>query len=321
MPHTLLQIKPETKVVILEIGMNHLGEIKNLTLLSDPNIVLVTNVGRAHLEGLKKIENIAQAKEEIYKYSQRDSIKIFNLDNDWTQKMYEHYQSTSSTLTFSCFEDKKTNVCFQIKNTTLKHLEVSGRIQDVKGEAIIPIVGEHHLYNLMTATCASLALKVSPSQIWERLPECRGVWGRTQIATLKNRAKIIFDAYNANPDSMTALLNHIMNCKISGKLHICLGYMLELGPKSERFHRALGQKVAQLVSLMNVGIIAFVGQFGKAFQEGLEIEEIKKSIALLDKYDPCLASDIKSQLRSEDVLIIKASRGIQLEKLLKDLSY
>ena len=319
-PHTLLQITPETKVVILEIGMNHLDEIKNLTLLSDPNIVLVTNVGRAHLEGLQKIENIAQAKEEIYKYSKKDTIKIFNLDNDWTQEMYEHYQPISPTLTFSCIDDKKTDVCLQIKNTNLEHLEVLGRIQDVKGEASVSVAGEHHLHNLMAASCASLALGASPLQIWEKLQDCKGVWGRTQIVTLKNKAKVIFDAYNANPDSMTSLLNHIMNCKIPGKLHICLGDMLELGPQSERFHRALGQKVAQLVSSMSVGVIAFVGQFGKPFQEGFETGETKKPIVLLSKYDSCLASDIKSQMQSDDILIIKASRGVQLENLLNDLT-
>ena len=318
-PHTLLQITSETKVAILEMGMNHLGEIKNLTLLSDPNIVLVTNVGIAHLEGLQKIENIATAKEEIYKYSKKETIKIFNLDNDWTQKMYEHYQSISPTLTFSRFENKKADVCFQIKNTHLEYLELSGRIQDVKSEAIVPVTGEHHLYNLMAAACASLALKVSPSQIWERLPECHGVWGRTQITSLKNNARVIFDAYNANPDSMKALLNHIMKCHIPGNLHICLGDMLELGPNSERFHRLLGQQVAQLISSMNVGAIAFVGQFGKAFQEGLEIAGVKKPIILLDRYKSFLANDIKSQLQSKDTLIIKASRGIQLEKLLEDL--
>ena len=320
-PHTLLQITPKIKMVLLEMGMNHLNEIKNLTILSDPNIVLVTNVGRSHLEGLQKIEHIAQAKEEIYKYSQKETIKIFNLDNDWTQKMYKHYQSISPTLTFSCFDDKKADICFQTKNITLEHLELSGRIQDIKGEAIVPVVGEHHLHNLMAAACTSLALGLSPSQIWEELPKCQTIlWGRTQIITLKNKTKVIFDAYNANPDSMTALLNHILQCRIPGKLHICLGDMLELGPNSDRFHRALGQKVAQVVSSMNVGVIAFVGQFGKAFQEGLEVGEIKKPIVLLDKYNSCLASDIKSQLQSEDILILKASRGIQLEKLLDDLT-
>ncbi len=319
-PHTLLQITPETKTVILEIGMNHLDEIKNLTLLSDPNIALITNVGRAHLQGLQKIENIATAKEEIYKYSKKETIKIFNLDNDWTQKMYEHYQSLSPTLTFSFSDNKKADVCFQIKTIALEHLELSGRIQDVKGEATVPVAGEHHLHNLMAATCASLALEVSPSQIWERLPKCHGVWGRTQVVTLKNKVKVIFDAYNANPDSMKALLNHIMKCKISGKLHICLGDMLELGPKSDIFHRLLGQQVAQVVSSTTVGVIAFIGQFGRAFHEGLEAGGVKKPIFLLDKYNSSLADDIDSQLQSRDTLIMKASRGIQLEKLLEDLS-
>ena len=320
LPHTLLQITPDTKVVVLEMGMNHLNEIKNLTLLSNPNIVLVTNIGRAHLEGLQKIENIAAAKEEIYKYSKKETIKIFNLDNDWTHKMYEHYQSISPTLTFSCFDDKKANVCFQIKNITLEHLELSGRIQDTKGEVTVPVTGEHHLYNLMAAACASLALEVSPSQIWEQLPKCQGIWGRTQIVTLKSKAKVIFDAYNANPDSMKALLNHIMKCKISGRLHICLGDMLEMGPKSDIFHRLLGQQVAQVVSSTTVGVIAFIGQFGKAFHEGLEAGGVKKTIILLDKYNSSLADDINSQLQPRDTLIMKASRGIQLEKLLEDLS-
>ena len=210
----------------------------------------------------------------------------------------------------------------QNKNTSLEHLELSGRIQNVKGEAIVPVVGKHHLYNLMAAACASLALEleVSPSQIWERLPKCQGAWGRTQIVILKNKVKVIFDAYNANPDSMKALLNHITRCQISGKLHICLGDMLELGPKSDIFHRLLGQQIAQIVSSINMGVIAFIGQFGKAFQEGLEAGGVKKLIVLLDKYNSSLADDINSQLQSRDTLIMKASRGIQLEKLLKDLS-
>ena len=137
---------------------------------------------------------------------------------------------------------------------------------------------------------------------------------------LKNKVKVIFDAYNANPDSMTALLNHVLQCQIPGKLHICLGDMLELGPNSDRFHRALGQKVAQVISSTNVGVIAFIGQFGKAFQEGLEAGEVKRSIFLLDKYKSSLADDISSQLQPRDTLIMKASRDIQLEKLLEDLS-
>ena len=317
-PNTLLQIKPETQVVVLEMGMNHLGEIKDLVLLSDPDIVLVTTVGKAHLEGLQTIENIAIAKEEIYKYSQ--AIKIFNLDNIWTHKMYTRYNPPK--LTFSISYDKKADVCFYIEKSNLDYLEFSGSIQGVRGQAICSIFGEHHLYNLMAASCASLALGLSPQHIWQRLSECKGAWARSQIVTLKNKARVIFDAYNANPDSMQALLTHIAKCKIPRNLHICLGDMLELGDQSELFHKALGQRVAQIILTGNikVGVIAFIGQFGKAFQEGLKAKGVQKSIVLLDKYESSLVSRLQSHLQPEDVVIVKASRGIQLEQLLEDLT-
>ena len=318
-PHTLLQIKPETQVVVLEMGMNHLGEIKDLVLLSDPDIALITTVGKAHLEALKKIENVATAKEEIYKYSQKETIKIFNLDNPWTQKMYARYHLKSPAFTFSY--DKKADVCFHTERSTLRDLKFSGHIQGVKGQVTCSIFGEHHLYNLMAASCAGLALGLSPQQIWQRLPKCKGAWARSQVITLKNKATVIFDAYNANPDSMNALLSHIVKCKISGNLHICLGDMLELGDQSELFHKTLGQRVAQIALTDNikVGVIAFVGQFGKAFQEGLEARGVKKSIILLDQYQSSLASHLQSHIQSKDVVIVKASRAVQLEKLLENL--
>lgn len=320
-PHTLLQIKPETQVVVIEMGMNHLGEIKELVSLSDPNIVLVTTVGKAHLEALQTIENIATAKEEIYKYSKKEVIKIFNLDNLWTQRMYDHYHLHSPTFTFSAYNNKKANVCFQAEKSGLGHLKFSGNIQDIRGQVTCPIFGEHHLYNLMAASCAGLALGLSPQHIWQGLPKCKGAWGRSQVVTLKNRAKIIFDAYNANPDSMQALLAHIVKCQISGNLHICLGDMLELGDQSEMFHKALGQSVAQIILASNIkaGVIAFIGRFGKAFQKGLEAKGVQKSVVLLNQYKSSLASDLQSHLQPEDVVIVKASRGMQLEKLLEDL--
>ena len=321
-PHTLLNIKPDTQVVVLEMGMNHFGEIKELVQLADPDITLITTVGKAHLEGLQSIDGIAQAKEEIYKYARKDVIKIFNLDNTWTTAMYRRYQSSCSTFTFSQANHKKSDICFMIEDSGIDYLIFSGSICGVKGRVRVSIFGQHHINNLMAATCGALAVGLQPAKIWQNLHKCKAVWGRSQIITLPNEIRVIFDAYNANPDSMQALLAQMAKCKISGQLHICLGDMLEMGPSSEFFHQELGKQVAQLMSSINIGKIAFVGHFAQAFQDGLQSGQSSKTAKkaiLLDKYKSDLASYFQEALKPKDILIIKASRGLQLERLLNSL--
>ena len=318
-PQTLLQTLPETEVVVLEMGMNHPHEIKELVMIADPDVVLVTTVGRSHLEGLKTIEQIAKAKEEIYKYAKTKALRIFNLDNPWTYQMHKKYDPPS--LTFSKTH-KTADVHFYIKTSNLESLTVAGSIQGQDGQATVPIFGEHHLHNLMASASVALAVGLSPSHIWQSLPACRGQWGRTQILTLQSGNKIVFDAYNANPDSMEALLAQIAKCKNHGKWHICLGDMLELGPESSQFHTLLGQTVAQTIhaSHQKLGLMAFVGRFGKAFQKGMDKTGWSQKVMLLDTYQSSLARELQSRLQPEDVIVIKASRGVQLERLLKDLS-
>lgn len=315
-PHTLLQIIPETQIVVLEMGMNHPGEIKHLVNIADPDVVLVTTVGRSHLEGLKTLEHIAQAKEEIYKYTKKTALRIFNLDNIWTQKMYKRYQQEYSTLTFSK-TNPKANVHLQVKSSDLTSLNVAGIVQGEKGQATVRIFGEHHLNNLMGAASIALAMGLPPSLIWTHFKECRSLWGRTQILTLKDH-KVIFDAYNANPDSMEALFTNIANCQISGKWHILLGDMLELGSQAKELHELLGQKVGQAVSSsgMQVGLMAFIGQFGESFAQGLKATGFAKDIMLLDAYQSSLKRDLEALLQPGDVVVIKASRGMKLERLL-----
>lgn len=336
LPLTLLELQSHHEVAICEMGMNHIGEISTLVKIAEPNIVGVTTVGRAHLEGLGSLKAVAQAKEEIYSLntSQKNFLRIFNLDNEWTNEMYRRYSKIlhSHLLTFSC-ENEEVDVHFQIKSMTFKYIDLIGVIKGVKNSAQIPVFGIQNKINLMFAACAALSVGLSPDQIWKALPHCKTIWGRNQIIHHPSGAEFLFDGYNANPDSQMALVENLKQLKTTQPLIGIFGEMKELGAQSELLHEELGQ----LVATAPFSKVFFVGNYGHNFKNGYQkqislqsncqtnlsiknSESINQTVQLFTDVDSQLISLVESLLPEKPLITIKGSRGVKLERILKSLN-
>lgn len=307
-PLSILAQPEDCQVTVLEMGMNHSGEITALVNIADPDAVVVSAVGSAHIEHFGSVERIADAKAEIYQASRQDSIRIFNLDQSWTLEMFKKYKN-SSTLSFSSV-DKKADVFMQIQSVEAGGLKISGHIQGVESSQFVPILGKHNLTNLMVASSMALAVGVPKEKIWQSLPACKTNWGRTQWVKTESGAHLLFDAYNANPDSMQALLLAYDELPKSAKSFGVFGQMLEMGEASFKAHEELGYQVG----LRNLQVVWFYGAETEAFAAGLKRANYKNKSIITASYEEPIAIDVASMLDQDDIVLIKGSRGMKLER-------
>ncbi len=326
-PLTLLGIMPEHDLVICEMGMNHPNEISELVGIARPNVVGVTMVGRAHLEGLGSIEAVSLAKEEIYSSVINPQHAVFNLDNPWTAKMlvpFKNKNPKSKIITFSEYNSDVPNenidVQLSIKSFSVSHISIEGTILSTFGSCELEIFGAHNITNLMAAVSFALSTGLTPDQIWRSLPNCKNTWGRNQILKTQIGATVVFDGYNANPDSQKALIENIkLFTKNSSQKYIgVFGDMKELGDQSCILHEELGE----LVASAPFDIVWFVGPHCEFYNNGFIRKNKNNKITVFTSnevdHDICLK--INSQLKANDLMVIKGSRGMKLEKVLTELN-
>jgi UDP-N-acetylmuramoyl-tripeptide--D-alanyl-D-alanine ligase len=311
-PLSLLQLEPGHEVMIQEMGMSHRGELKELCEVAEPDVVLVTNVGSAHVGELGSIEEVAKAKEELYLHSP-NATGIYNISNEWTMQMFEKYKSQQNTcFTFSSFSSA-ANIQMRVEKTSLDSILVSGRIGAVNGLCKVSVFGRHNVHNIMGASAIALSLGLSPQEIWSAIPNCLGAWGRNELYKHPCGASIVFDAYNANPESMSALVKNIYEMERSGEPRIIFGEMLELGDQRSEHHFELGK----LVASCGFRWVSFMGESYKDFQKGLESSGYKGKSLLYADYDEAVVDELDKVIQPEDWVLVKASRGIALERVLK----
>lgn len=311
-PFTLLQLPVSKDVAIVEMGMNHAGELTELVQIAEPDVVVCTMVGRAHIEFFGSIEKIAQAKEEIYEAASSEAIRIYNLDNTQTHNMYvkalEKFPR-HKILTFSS-EDPRADVHLMIASMTMNELSVKGVIGGQEGSARVQVFGAQNLTNLMAAAALALAAGLSPEEIWKGLPQCKTNWGRNQLVHLKSGAQMIFDAYNANPDSMKALIDNMKLLTVPGRKVGVFGQMRELGSASASLHEELGQWVGQA----GFDKVYFIGDDHEAFAVGLAKAGYKNPSLIEKDFKEASGQDLARYLKDGDIAVVKASRGTKLER-------
>ncbi|WP_374033948.1 UDP-N-acetylmuramoyl-tripeptide--D-alanyl-D-alanine ligase [Bdellovibrio bacteriovorus] len=311
-PFTLLQLPAKKDVAIIEMGMNHAGEITELVHIAEPDVVVCTMVGRAHMEFFGTIEKVAEAKEEIYEASGDQTVRIYNLDNTQTHNMYVKAREKfpkARILTFSS-EDPRADVHLMISSMNMNEISIKGSIGGEAGAARVQVFGAQNLTNLMAAASVGLAVGMTPAQVWAGLPACKTNWGRNQLVHLKSGAQMIFDAYNANPDSMKALIDNMKLLTVPGRKVGVFGQMRELGSASAHLHEELGTWVGQA----GFDKVYFIGDDAEAFAKGLNSTGYK-NLALIEKdYKESSGQDLAGFLKAGDIAVVKASRGTKLER-------
>ncbi|ODS51106.1 MAG: hypothetical protein ABS42_00145 [Bdellovibrio sp. SCN 50-8] len=321
LPFNILAAPLDADALIAEMGMNHAGELTELCEIAEPDIVLCTMVGSAHIEHFGSAEKIAAAKEEIYLAAPKGAMRIFNLDNPWTEKMFVSATEqklkgriTGPIMCFSNQESKKDNegvsVVLFSAGTSSQGLRVKGRIGDVEKDVQTSLWGDHNLVNLAAAAAASLAVGMSAELIWRGLSLCKPHWGRMHSVKSKSGSAILFDGYNANPESMRAMLESLRQLPQEGQRYAVLAEMKELGEAAYDAHFKLGEEVGRA----GFQGVWFFGPSFAAFEAGIKSAKFDKNLIISDTYKEELASKMASMLNPKDLVVVKGSRGMKTER-------
>ena len=310
-PLTLLNTPVDAAFAVIEMGMNHAGEITRLVEIADPDYVVCTIVGQAHIEFFQTVQKIAEAKREIYLESKERAVRIFNQDQDLTyDMMYPTAKKYPAGRMLSFSEkNKDADVYFKIQKNTQSGMSIYGQIATVQGIAEVPVFGEHNIINLMAAATLAYAVGMPPEKIWHALAKCHSSWGSHQFIKGKNQIDILFDGYNANPDSMKALIKNVSTLDISGRKVAVIGQMREMGTKAEELHEELGF----LVGSQKFDKVFFIGESFKDFEKGLKKAQYENYIGDID-LTPSIKEVFLNYVKPKDFVFIKGSRGIKTER-------
>jgi UDP-N-acetylmuramoyl-tripeptide--D-alanyl-D-alanine ligase len=205
------------------------------------------------------------------------------------------------------------DVSFKEKVLTLDYVEVSGHIGPEPGQVKIPSFGRQQVSNAMAAASIAMACGIEAPLIWKGLAQCKSGWGRSQIVELDSGAIVLFDAYNANPDSCATALENFSLLAARGKKYIVFGDMLELGANSKKYHEEAGQLMAHIEPQ---GVL-LIGDYALDVEGGLKNAGFKKTITISTAYEEKLARSFGAVLQTGDVVLVKGSRGMKLERVVE----
>lgn len=299
LPHTLFNLENRHEISVLEMGMNNLGEIERLAYMARPNIAVITNIGTAHIENLGTRENILKAKMEITTYFDCSSILIVNGDDEYLNKI-----SDKAYRIIKVSQNGKGDYnAFNIKDFGEEGTEFTCAVRGINYVFKIKVPGIHNVYNALAAIAIGDGFDMKPNKIVEGMLNFNPGKMRMDIFELSNGLKIINDCYNANPDSMKAALNVLASYKNKRRVAL-LGDMFELGNYSKELHGEVGKYLPQ-----HCDVLIAVGELGHyIYKEGKEALE---AYYYKTKEEAC--ENIHKILQPGDVLLIKASRGMNME--------
>ncbi|WP_078433147.1 UDP-N-acetylmuramoyl-tripeptide--D-alanyl-D-alanine ligase [Metabacillus halosaccharovorans] len=306
LPLTVLSMSEETEVAVLEMGMSGKGEIELLSKIAHPDVAVITNIGESHLMDLGSREGIAEAKLEITKGLKRDGLFIYHGDEPLLQERVSDLSLKTAT-----FGEKSTNDYYPAEITQ----KLTGTSFKVGNEEyFIPVLGKHNVWNALAAYAVAEHLGVKKENIKEGFLSIKVTGMRLELIEAKSGASIINDAYNASPTSMKAAIDLIENLNGFGQKFVVLGDMLELGEEEKEYHREVGRVIKQ----NNISHIFTFGRLGAEIAAGAKENFAQEFVHHFEEKSP-LITLLKSLVRKNDVVLVKASRGMKLEEVVNAL--
>jgi len=301
MPLTLLKLRIVHRYAVIEMGMNHSGEIDYLTRLARPDVAIVNNAGSAHLAGLGSVEAVARAKGEIFAGLPENGIAVINAD-DAHAPLWRKLAGSRTVIEFGLERNVAVHAQWHPQDHGA-HIEVSTPQGSFIANLQVP--GVHNVRNALAATAAALALHVALPAIAVGLEKFSGVAGRLQRKAAMHGAVLIDDSYNANPASLHAALKVL--AQASGKKILVLGDMGELGDAAVRLHGEIGTEarrlgVGELLALGELTTHA-VHKFGTGARHFERIEDL---LATLDK-----------DMDADSTVLVKGSRFMRMERVVQ----
>ena len=293
-PLSLLSIDKDTEIGIIEMGANHLNEIANLCVIAEPDFGYITNFGNAHLEGFKSLEGVIKGKSELYDYLKSNKKFIFyNSDNKKQSNILNGY---ANTFTYGVNDDSN---CSILNCSNQDSVHVNYRSELIKSN----IYGDYNFENICIAIAIGEYFGVSFEQIKKGIESYLPENNRSQV-TITERNTVVLDAYNANPTSMKLALESFCKTSYTNKM-IIVGDMFELGNDSIHYH----QEIINYLEKINDSIIYIVGEYFCNTKHSDKIKSFSSKKELINNLSKTNVSNYS--------ILIKGSRGMQLEKIIE----
>ena len=304
MPMAVLSMPEDTQIAVLEMGMNHFGEISYLSKIARPDAAVIVNIGTMHIEHLGSMEGILQAKLEILEgisedgcvFLNGDDSLLWNLHNTLPNATYFGEQNTQSAVLAYDAAQTEDRLTFMVKS------------EQGQFPIRLPLEGHHYIADALAAVGVGLAFGVKPEKITDSLGQFQNMEGRQEIFS-KNGYTIIKDCYNAGPESMTAALEVLHNKP--GRRIAVLGEMLELGLCSPAEHYKIGRVAAEKADY----VLSYGPNSERVLKGAITGGMSDLRVSAFEDKDKLVVT-LKSLAKPGDVLLFKGSRGMRMELIL-----
>jgi len=305
LPLMLLKLEPEYDVAVIEMGMSHAGEIRALAKIAQPEIGVVTNVAPVHLEFFDSLAGIARAKYELVESLPARGTAVLNADDDYVSQFGRDFKGKVVMYGTRAAADVRAEA---IQSKGREGVEFDVVIGGVREHATLPLVGEHNVLNALAAVAVGLERGLKPSEAVTALGSLAPADKRGQVLQVGN-ITVINDCYNSNPKALDAMVDALAAIPAKRRI-VVAGEMLELGLAGEEMHRQAGLHIAgkRIDVLLGVRGLA-EAMVGAAKQAGIRAEFVAAS----EDAGEWLAREA----RDGDVVLLKASRGVKLEKAIE----
>src|SRR5580698_1775284 len=305
LPLMLLKLEAEQDVAVIEMGMSHAGEIRALAKIAQPEIGVVTNVAPVHLEFFDSLAGIARAKYELVESLPSTGTAVLNADDEYVSQFGRDFKGKVVRYGINATADVRAE---NIRARGAEGVEFEVVIASTREHARLPLVGEHNVLNALAAVAVGLARGLNSSQAASALATLVPADKRGQVLQLGN-ITVINDCYNSNPMALNAMVDALAAMPAKRRIVIA-GEMLELGPAGEEMHRTAGEHAAG----KKIDVVIGVRGLAQALVEGAGKSGARAEfVATPEEAGEWLAREG----RDGDVVLLKASRGVKLEKALE----
>jgi UDP-N-acetylmuramoyl-tripeptide--D-alanyl-D-alanine ligase len=302
-PLSILRLPDAARIAVLEMGMNHAGEIRDLAAIAHPDVGVVTNVGYAHVENFDSIEGIAAAKRELIEGLPPEGVAVLNADDPYVARFAERHPGRLVTFGFS--ESADVRAC------SVDYRPAGTRFQAAGIDFETGLVGRHAVMNLLAAIAVAGIFGIAPQRIEEAVRTF--TVGRMRGERVEHNGLVIWnDCYNSNPEATQSMLDVLRQTPAHRRIAV-LGEMLELGKASRELHRQVGRYAA------GTGIDFLVGVRGDAHAmiDAAVGAGIPESAAYFFEDPRAAGAFVKQLARPGDAILFKGSRGVAVEKALE----
>lgn len=308
-PLTIFNIREEHEIAVLEMGINHFGEMTRLAKMARPDICVITNIGVAHMELLGSRDGILKAKTEMFQYMNPEGTIIFNGDDD---KLVAYHPENGLVPVYFGLGDNSSYRAEQIVNRGLRGTDATFLTPSSSFDAHISIPGEHMVHNALAGIAVGYALGMTDDQIKAGIEALKPLAGRNNLIETDTYT-IIDDCYNANPVSMKASIDVL--AKADTRKVAILGDMGELGATEKKMHSDVGRHAADA----KIDVLICIGTLSKELARGAKEQNDTISIYHYPDKDSFFA-EMDKILQNGDTILVKASHSMAFEKIVERLS-